>query len=309
MIDRRIKFRHIQCFVEIARERSLKSAALKLSLSQPAISKTLKELEDILGARVMSRNRSGVRLTKQGEVFLHFAQMSLASLQQGLDGIEQHGRDAQQTLSVGLWPSVAAWFMPAVAVEFAELTQDAVLRIIDGPHRFLMDGLRHGELDLVIGQLGEPDTMQNISFTQLYNERVTFVVRPGHPLLEAPDVSRIPEWQVIYPPKGAAIHPLVERMMIGYGIGRLHNRIEAVSADFGLAHTLQTDAIWIISRGVVGNDIAQGRLVELPFETTVTQGPVGLMIHPNKAVTPLQQVFQLAVQNVLARRMHHLDAP
>ena len=45
MIDRRIKFRHIQCFVEIAQERSLKLAADKLNLTQPAISKTLKELE------------------------------------------------------------------------------------------------------------------------------------------------------------------------------------------------------------------------------------------------------------------------
>ena len=92
MIDRRIKFRHIQCFVEIARERSLKTAAEKLFLTQPAMSKTLKELEEIVGTTLMQRSRSGVDLTRPGEVFLHFARMSIASLQQGLDGIELEGR-------------------------------------------------------------------------------------------------------------------------------------------------------------------------------------------------------------------------
>ncbi len=97
-MDRRIKFRHVQCFVEIARERSLKNAAEKLYLTQPAISKTLKELEEIVGATLMLRNRSGVSLTKEGEVFLHFSQMSLASLQQGLDGVEKAGAQKKEIL-------------------------------------------------------------------------------------------------------------------------------------------------------------------------------------------------------------------
>lgn len=89
MIDRRIKFRHIQCFAEIVRHNSLKSAAQHLHLTQPAISKTLKELEEVVGSDLLVRNRGGVSLTKQGEVFLHFAQMSLAALQQGLNGVAQ----------------------------------------------------------------------------------------------------------------------------------------------------------------------------------------------------------------------------
>ena len=81
MIDRRIKFRHIHCYVEICREQSLKGAAEKLFLTQPAISKTLKELEGIMGATLLTRNRAGVVLIRHGEVFLHFAEMSLVSLQ------------------------------------------------------------------------------------------------------------------------------------------------------------------------------------------------------------------------------------
>lgn len=302
MIDRRIKFRHIQCFVEIAREKSFKRAAEKLFLTQPAISKTLKELEELVGATLLERSRSGVDLTKQGEVFLHFAQMSLASLQQGLLGVEQEGRAVKEKLTVGALPSVAAWLMPEVAAEFRRLAPNAILRIMDGPHGYLVERLRLGELDLVIGRMGRPDTMQGISFTQLYNEQVVLVVRPGHPLLDNPVLSHINQWQVIYPPEGSAIRPLVERLMIANGIGNLANRLETVSGAFGRVYTRQSDAVWIISSGVVANEIADGRLVQLPFDMEITQGPVGLMARAGGQSTPVEQVFQIAVENVLARQ-------
>ena len=81
MIDRRIKFRHIQCYVEICRGVFGEENFLGQILTQPAISKTLKELEGIMGATLLTRNRAGVVLTRHGEVFLHFAEMSLVSLQ------------------------------------------------------------------------------------------------------------------------------------------------------------------------------------------------------------------------------------
>lgn len=300
-MDRRIKFRHIQSFVEIAREGSLKIAAEKLFLTQPAISKTLKELEEILGATLMLRNRSGVQLTRKGEVFLHFGQMSLASLQQGIEGVEQVGQQAKTRLTVGSLPSVAASLMPRIVAELTELSPNAMLRIIDGPHGYLIDRLRLGELDLVIGRLGRPDTMQGITFTQLYTEHVDFVVRVGHPLLEAPDLHQLADWQVIYPPVGSAIRPLVERFFIANGIGEIPNKIETVSGAFGRLYTRHSDAVWIISSGVVANECADGILVRLPFDTAITQGPVGLMTRPDIPETPVQQVFKLAVKTVLER--------
>ncbi|MEM8957818.1 MAG: pca operon transcription factor PcaQ [Pseudomonadota bacterium] len=300
-MDRRIKFRHIQCFVEIARERSLKMAAEKLYLTQPAISKTLKELEEIIGTSLMLRNRSGVSLTKQGEVFLHFAQMSLASLQQGLDGVDQVGAQSKARLVVGALPSVAARLMPSVVAEFNDLAPDAILHLVDGPHGYLVDRLRLGELDLVIGRLGRPDTMQGISFTQLYTESVDFVVRTGHPLLESPDFKNIADWQVLFPPEGSAIRPLVERLLIANGVGEIPNRLETVSGGFARVYTRHSDAVWIISGGVAANDIADGALARLPFDTTITQGPVGLMTRPDVPEPPVQQVLKLAINTVLER--------
>ncbi|QDG75587.1 pca operon transcription factor PcaQ [Labrenzia sp. PHM005] len=301
MIDRRIKFRHIQCFVEIAQERSLKLAADKLNLTQPAISKTLKELEEIIGAVLMTRSRAGISLTAQGKMFLHFAQISLASLQQGLDGVEQAGEEAKATLKVGALPSVSASFLPSAVREFAELAPNVMLKILDGPHGYLIERLRLGEIDLVIGRLGRPVTMEGVSFTQLYSERVDFVVRAGHPLLEAPDIKRIGEWPVLYPPEGSAIRPLVERYLIANGVGEIPNRIETVSGAFGRIFTRQSDAVWIISSGVVRNETVDGNLVRLPFDSDITKGPIGLMTRPDTQPSPEEQVFRLAVQSAIEK--------
>ncbi|MBN9673773.1 pca operon transcription factor PcaQ [Roseibium aggregatum] len=301
MIDRRIKFRHIQCFVEIAQERSLKLAADKLALTQPAISKTLKELEDIVGATLMTRNRAGIALTRPGKVFLHFAQISLASLQQGLEGVEREGDLARPTLKVGALPSVATSFIPPVMIEFSDLAPDVIVQIVDGPHAYLIERLKMGELDLVIGRLGRPSTMEGVSFTQLYSETVDLVVRAGHPLLEAPDIKRIVEWPVIYPPEGAAIRPLVERYLIACGVGEIPNRIETVSGAFGRVHTRRTDAVWIISSGVVQNETADGHLVRLPFDTGMTKGPVGMMTRPDGQPNASEQVFRIAMQTVIGK--------
>lgn len=299
MIDRRIKFRHIQCFVEIAQERSLKLAADKLNLTQPAISKTLKELEETIGATLMTRSRAGISLTPQGKMFLHFAQISLASLQQGLDGVVNAGEEARATLTVGALPSVSGSFLPAAIREFRDLAPAVMLKILDGPHGYLIERLRLGEIDLVIGRLGRPVTMEGVSFTQLYSERVEFVVRAGHPLLEAPDIKRIVDWPVLYPPEGSAIRPLVERYLIANGVAEIPNRIETVSGAFGRIYTRQSDAVWIISSGVVRNETADGDLIRLPFESDITKGPIGLMTRPDTQPSPAEQVFRLAVQTAI----------
>jgi len=299
MIDRRIKFRHVQCFVEIARQRSLKRAADRLFLTQPAISKTLKELEEILGAQLLTRSRAGVSLTREGEVFLHFAEMSVGALQQGVDGVGQVGDTGRQTITVGALPSVAAWLLPVAVREMAEIAPDVVVRIADGPHAFLVDRLRQGALDLVIGRLGAPETMQQLSFTQLYNEHVDFVVRPEHPILSDPRLERIAEWPVVYPSPGSAILPLVERFLIAQGLGDLPRKVETVSGAFGRVYVRNSDAIWIISAGVVANELSEGRLVRLPIDTALTRGPVGLMARPDDNPSPAQRMFRIAVNRAI----------
>ncbi|MFD0857420.1 pca operon transcription factor PcaQ [Roseovarius aquimarinus] len=300
-MDRRIKIRHVQALTEIVRQGSLKRAAERLLLTQPAISRTLSELEEIVGADLLTRGRGGVSLTAEGEFFHRYAQGSLAALEQGLAGIDEARRAGAMQLRVGALPSVAARLMPEIVAELAELAPDLRLTIADGAHGHMTRVLRAGDLDVLIGRLGEPETMRGLSFTQLYLEEVAVIVRPGHPILGEPDLARIAEFPVIYPPPSAAIRPFVERLLIASGAAVPPRRIETVSGAFGRVHTQQSDAIWFISAGVVAREVAEGRLVRLPLGTGLTEGPVGLMTRAGEGETLAMQLFRRALERTLPR--------
>ncbi len=291
MIDSRIKLRHLRSFVEVARRGSVGQAAQALAVTQPAVSKTLKELEEILGARLMERSRAGVFLTPIGEMFLHYAGASIAALVQGLDGIA-HGRmEGDQILAIGALPSVASLIIPEAIARFKQAARDVTPKIVGGPNPYLLDLVRDGDLDLVVGRMGAPDSMAGLSFSHLYSERIAAVVRPGHPLLESRDVARIAEYTVMFPDKGAAIRELAEQLLITNGIGRLPDRIESVEPSFGRLYVRRSDAVWLISHGVVALDLAEGALVELPFDVEQTLGPVGLTLRAEIAMTPAATLF------------------
>jgi len=77
------------------------------------------------------------------------------------------------------------------------------------------------------------------------------------------------------PTPSSLIRRLVDRMLLTHGITELRDEVETVSDAFGRAYSRQTDAVWIISEGVVANDLAEGRLALLPVDTGETTGPVG----------------------------------
>jgi len=303
VVDRRIKFRHIECFATIHREGSLKRACAVLSLTQPALSKTLKELETLLGATLMQRGRGGVRLTPEGQAFLEGAETSLAALRRGVDGVEALRRGDSQTLRVGAMPSVAAALMPGAVARFRKAMPGVVVELRDGPHGHLVSELRAGRVDLLVGRLGSPASMQALSFTQLYVERIVCAARPGHPLAARRSVppAALGDWPVVYPPDDAAIRPLIARTLIAQGVPLPADRIETVSGAFGRNHLLHSDALWIISEGVVGQDLAEGRLVRLDMDLDTTAGPVGLMTRPDETPSAAQRLFTAALTEAADR--------
>jgi len=274
-IDPRIKLRHLSCFLEVARLRSMGHAATALHISQPAVSKTIQELEQLLGGSLFDRSRRNLFLTPFGETFYRYAATSLAALRQGVD--MARGTHEASTIRVGALPTVSARILPAAVQAFAASGPGAHTRIITGPNDYLLTLLRTGDVDFVIGRMAEPDAMAGLSFEHLYSERVVMVVRPGHPLLEQSpfDLAMIERYQTLMPTPSSVIRRLVDRMLLSHGVAELPHGVETISSAFGRAYTRQTDAVWIISEGVVANDLAEGYLALLPLDTGETTGPVG----------------------------------
>ncbi|WP_255699838.1 pca operon transcription factor PcaQ [Jiella avicenniae] len=300
-IDRRIKIRHLRTFVEVARMASVGKAAELMHVSQPAVSKTLAELESVLGARLMERNRSGVSLTPVGQMFHGYASSSLAALRQGIEGVSETLAAGGPRLSVGALPSVAARIVPDAAVEMGRIAPEVGIAIITGPNGYLLSELANGAVDLVIGRLGNPEAMAGHSFSQLYSERISLVVRPGHPLVGRSDVAAIADYPIVFPNRDAAIRTLAEQFFIAQGIRRVGHRIETVAETFGRAYVRMTDAVWVISSGVVALDVAEGMLVELPIAMRETLGPVGLTLRGEGDPSPALRMFIEAVRRTVAR--------
>lgn len=308
MIDSRVKFRHLHTFLEVARQKSVVKAANVLHVSQPAVTKTIRELEEALGVAVFERDGRGIRITRYGEVFLRHAGAALSALKQGIDSVSQELSDAAPPVRVGALPTVSTRIMPRAMTLFLQEGTGSRIKIVTGENAVLLEQLRVGDLDLVVGRLAAPEKMTGFSFEHLYSEQVVFAVRSGHPLLNGDRsvFDGLPAYPVLMPTRGSVIRPVVEQLLIANGVGNIPTQVETVSHAFGRAFVRASNAVWIISQGVVSNDLAEGLLVALPVDTSETKGPVGLTL---KADTPpsapqaiLMQTIRQAAEEIMPRR-------
>src|SRR5690606_10896266 len=120
LIHSRVKFRHLHTFLEVARQKSIVKAAEILNVSQPAVTKTIRELEEALGVAMFEREGRGIRITRYGEVFLRHAGASLTALRQGIDSVSQDLFDMAPPVKVGALPTVSTRIMPRAMSLFLE---------------------------------------------------------------------------------------------------------------------------------------------------------------------------------------------
>lgn len=307
MIDSRIKFRHLQTFVEVARQKSVMKAAELLHVSQPAVTKTIRELEQALGVGVFEREGRGIRITRYGEVFLRHAGAALTALRQGLDSVSQEQFGDAPPIRIGALPTVSTRIMPRAMNLFLKENTWSRVKIVTGDNAVLLEQLRIGDLDLVVGRLAGAERMTGFSFEHLYSEQVVFAVRAGHPLLGMGKslFAELGRYTLLMPTRGSIIRPVVENFLIANGVASLPSQIETVSDAFGRAFVRDSDAIWIISNGVVARDIADGILAALPVDTSETKGPVGLTVRtdsiPSLALSILMQTIREAALEISSR--------
>ncbi len=302
MLSSAIRLRHLTVFAEVARLGNIARAADAMHVSQPAVTKTIKELERLLGTALLARAGRGIRMTAEGEIFLQHATAALSALRSGVGAVSSGSAEFAPPLRVGALPTVSSRIMPLAIQIFLGEAAAARVEIATGDNDRLIEQLRLGELDLVVGRLAAPDRMSGLTFEHLYSEKVVFVVRAGHPLLALKPfrIDELRAFPLVMPTRRSIIRHPVEQFLIARGLQGVKSRIETVSDSFGRAFVSMTDAVWIISEGVVDAEIREGRLMKLPIDSDDTQGPVGLTRIADAAATPhmtsLMQAIRRAVQ-------------
>ena len=290
---RNVQLRHLRAFVAVAQERHLARAAARLALSQPAVSKTLSELETIVGTRLVDRSQAGRRgvqgLTPAGEQLLAHALRVLEALDASAEAVAPTAGGRIERLRIGALPSVAPALLPPALARLRDHWPAAQIAVKSAANAVLLDELRAGELDLVVGRMSDPRLMAGLSFELLYTEPLVFAVRAGHPLaLKPAPVQAMLDYPLVVYGEGTIPRHNTESFLSARGLVLPTHALQTLDVGVASALVAVSDAVWITPLGAARSELAEGRLVRLRIDTAGTEEPVGLLLRSDAEASSLR---------------------
>ncbi|EGM7147932.1 LysR family transcriptional regulator [Salmonella enterica subsp. enterica serovar Enteritidis] len=297
LFSQRIRLRHLHTFVAVAQQGTLGRAAETLNLSQPALSKTLNELEQLTGTRLFERGRLGAQLTVPGEQFLTHAVKVLDVLNTAGQALNRKEDASADVVRVGALPTAALGILPAAIGRFHQQQKSTSLQVATMNNTMLLAGLKSGEIDLGIGRMSDPELMGGLNYELLFLESLKLVVRPGHPLLqETITLSRVMEWPVVVSPKGTVPRQNAEALLQSQGCKMPAGCIETLSASLSRQLTVDYDYVWFVPSGAVKEDLRQATLVSLPVPTQSAGEPIGILTRVDIPLSTGAQMLIAAIR-------------
>ncbi|PXW44095.1 DNA-binding transcriptional LysR family regulator [Klebsiella oxytoca] len=297
LFSQRIRLRHLHTFVAVAQQGTLGRAAETLNLSQPALSKTLNELEQLTGTRLFERGRLGAQLTLVGEQFLTHAVKVLDALNTAGQSLNRKEGLNSDIVRIGALPTAALGVLPSVIGQYHQQQKDITLQVATMNNTMLLAGLKSGEIDIGIGRMSDPELMSGLNYELLFLESLKLVVRPGHPLLqETVTLSRVMEWPVVVSPKGTLPRQNAETLLQSQGCKIPSGCIETLSASLSRQLTVDYDYVWFVPSGAVKDDLRRGLLAALPIPTLGAGEPIGILTRVDATLTVGTQILLSAIR-------------
>ncbi|MBT9493181.1 MAG: LysR family transcriptional regulator [Paucibacter sp.] len=282
-----LKTRQLVLLVELGRHGSILHAAQAAHLTQPAASKLLADLEHALGVQLFERLPRGVAPTLYGEVMIRRAGAALAEmdaahqevmeLQSGLSGRVAVG--AVMTPSTGLLPEAVKRLKQSYPRVHVSITVDT--------SKLMIQHLRAGELDLVIGRILDTESAAVLNFEPLSDEPHSLVARAGHPLAkhEHLQLAELVNQGWILPPSGSI----------------LRDRLTAIFLSLGLdqpAEIVETLALPVITKLLTGGDM----VCALPTELVQPYVDAKLL-----TILPIELGIRMDLYGIVTRKNHQLS--
>jgi len=277
----RVEFRHLRAFEAVARLKSFTQAAGELMITQPALTRTIQQLEDALGATLLDRSPRHVELTAGGRAFLDYAQRILAELDRGVGAVRR-----QATIRLGFsWLLPDPWAQDTVArFEGATGITVNLVRTDDA-----LEAVRQGKVDVAV--VRGHDASASVRVVHLFNESRVAVCSVHSRLADKSEMdwTDVPRWPLVVNiasgttgpwswPAGAGPKTVVET-------GNFDEWIESVAADRGIG---------VIPDVAVRRNIHPGvRFIAL---RDAPPSPVALAFLPRAHNAALRRFVEAAVQ-------------
>jgi DNA-binding transcriptional LysR family regulator len=282
-----IKLRHLQLLVALDQFRHLGRTAEFLSVSQPAVSRMLTEVEGMLGLILFDRSVRGTVPTASGKSLVRFARGVLAGFERTRDEIAAEASGAAGRTRVGAMV-VAVPVLLAEAVKLLKTrSAQATVLIEEGDLTHLLPKLRLGELDIFVGRLEPGYAAPDLVTEPLYNEPMVLVVKPDHPLVSKRNVSwaDIATLPCVLPPPWASLRVKIEQTFYQHD---LHPPVDVIETASFLAlqtFVLQRDAAGFLARSVGLHCEQLGQFKVLSLKVPVDLPPIGLITVRGRGLT------------------------
>jgi DNA-binding transcriptional LysR family regulator len=186
-----VELRHLRYFVAVAEMENVSRAAMqRLHVSQPSLSRQIRDLEDEIGVQLLVRTAKSVRLTDAGRAFLDEARGILKKADDAIGNVRAIAGKADAELHIGDWPLATGRVMPALLRAYQKTMPNVKVKVHDWPVEKNIAGVREGRLQLaIILPPLKSNALDELRFEPLFTGRVCLAVSCDHPFAARRSVS------------------------------------------------------------------------------------------------------------------------
>jgi DNA-binding transcriptional LysR family regulator len=301
-LEQKLKIRQLTMFNAVCEQGSILKAAQKLEISQPTVSKTIREMERVLGSTLFQRTNRGVELTVFGTQVRTHTRRMLSHLRFMSDDLNALQDASRGQVAIGTLISASAKLLPRSITRLKRDFPGIVVTIREGSNELLMPALANGELDIVVGRIPDGAGYPGVTHTALYEESICAVVGTHHRLADATSVSlsEVQESPWILPLSESPVRRAVEAIFANSDLEIPSNVVESFSILNNIAMLIESDTIAVMPNAAADYYVAAGLLCILPLEGTGRFGSVGVTTSGSYELTPAAQRMQQCLIDVAA---------
>lgn len=283
-----LKLRHLQLLVALDQFRHLGRAAEFLALTQPAVSKSLAEIERLFELDLFVRSTRGTEPTAYGATVVRFARSVLADFARTRDEIAAVASGAAGRVSVGAMVVATPGLLSRAVALLKKQSALTTVLVEEGDLTRLLPRLRLGELDLFVGRLEPGYAAPDLETEPLYEEPMAIVAHPQHPLAR----SRKPAWDAlagepwVMPPPWASSRVKLNQQFYKHGLVPPVNIVESSSFLVMLAFVRDHGALGFVAQSVARHLEREGLARALRVKLDIELPPVGLITPRQRLRTP-----------------------
>ena len=295
----RLRIRHLKLLDLISATGTLTAAADALRISQPSATKMLQELEVAFGCRLMERTTRGGILSPAGERALERLRVAIGALDAA--GQAFAVQPEMPLVRIGMLPLAGVAVIPRLVTELASSGQLPRLWFQEGSVSDVLDRLRAGEIDCVIGRIDTESARKNLDVFEidpLADEHLEVACAQTHPLARARKValSRLLEHPWIVPPRTTYTRQMFEAAFVNIGMLPPRPHIESSSFHTNLATVAASNFLTIAPKSAVNYYMTIGKVRKLSLGDPFPVNHIVFITLKGAAKLPAVSLIQAAIR-------------